>query len=194
MKDEKQGIKKYNTRVQKHADKKDFVKIFRSFNGDQADISGFILRATKDFLLIQPELEFQLNGYAIIPIHQFDSLRSGPYEKMYKKILRGEGVFTKDYGFDHDINLTSWQTIFKDLKRLDYHVIVECEALHEPGFMVGPIRRLSKSNVRVQYYSPAGILEEKLSSVTYKDITIVTFGDRYTTTFRKYLSASGNAL
>jgi hypothetical protein len=112
---------------------------------------------------------------------------------MYKKILKGEGVFTKDYGFDQNIDLTSWQTIFKGLKGFDYHVIIECEALKEPVFTIGPIRRLSKSNVQVQYYSPAGILEEKLSSVTYKDITIVTFGDRYTTTFRKYLSASGNA-
>lgn len=52
--------------VKTHIDKKDFVKIKRTVTEGEANITGFILYMSKDFLLIQQEEEFLLNGYCII--------------------------------------------------------------------------------------------------------------------------------
>ncbi|THU38348.1 hypothetical protein FAM09_16870 [Niastella caeni] len=186
----KDKIKAYDLMLQKHIDKKDFVKINRTFKEREDPISGFILGLSKTFLLVQCENEFLLNGYSIIRKDQFDSLRCNKYDHTIKKILKQEGVIDKNYGINISIKLTTWQTIFRDLKKNDYHVIIECEDMDEPLFDIGIIKRIGTNSLAIQYYSPTGLLENKLTTIPYKDITIVKFGDRYTTTFRKYLRKS----
>jgi hypothetical protein len=142
---------------------------------------------SKDFLLIQKEEEFYLNGYAIIRKDHFDSMRCNKFDKTYKRILKGEGIFDKDYGIKNKIELKDWKTIFENLKKLDHHVIVECEDLKESLFVIGPIKKINKDSVGIQYYSPTGLLDKKPTTVKYKDITIVKFDDRYINVFKKYL-------
>lgn len=179
--------KQYDSLIKNYIDKRDFVKIKRTVTDGEADVSGFILQQSKDFLLIQIENEFYLNGYAIIQKDHFDSIRNNKYDKTMKKILRGEKVFDTDYGIKSKINLKSWETIFTDLKQNDFHVIVECEDLKEPKFVIGPIKKINKKSVSILYYDPTGLLDRKPTSLNYKDITIVKFDNRYTSIFRKYL-------
>jgi len=183
-------IKSYDLILQKHIDHKNFIKIYRTFKEKEENISGFILSRGKDFLLLQIDSDFIIDGYAIIRKDQFDSLQYSRFEIKHKKILKEEGIFDKEYGIDKFVTLNSWQSIFSDLKQMDYHVIVECEDKDEPDFIIGPIKRVTKDKVSIQYYDPAGKLEEKPTLVKYNEITIVKFGDRYSKTFRKYLIAS----
>jgi len=187
MTKEQKEIKEYDEMLQKHIDKRDYVKIKRIVTDGEANISGFILKISKDFLLIQKEEEFFLNGYGIIRKDHFDSLRYGKTDRAFKKILKSEGILDKDYGISNDMNLKSWMTIFTDLKKFDYHVIVECEDLKDPLFVIGPIRRVNKDSVSIQYYDPTGLLDKKVTTMKYKDVTLVKFDDRYINVFRKYL-------
>ncbi|MBS1507138.1 MAG: hypothetical protein JSS79_10880 [Bacteroidetes bacterium] len=187
---EKMTIKEYDRMIKSHVNKRDFVKIERTVTEGSADISGFILRSSKDFLLIQKEEEFYLNGYAIIRKDHFDSVRCNKFDKTFKKILKEEGILGKDYGLKNDIELKDWKTIFESLKKHDYHVIVECEDLKEPLFVIGPIKKINKDSVGIQYYSPAGLLDKKPTTIKYKDITLVKFDDRYINVFKKYLRAN----
>jgi hypothetical protein len=187
MKDGIDEVKDYDTMLQKHIDKRDLVTINRTFGGRPGNLSGFILNMAKDFLLIQLEEEFSLNGYAIIEKHQFDDLRCNKFDRTRKKILRAEGIFDKDYGIENNIDLSNWQSIFKDLKKFDYNVIIECEDLDEPTFEIGPIKRIGNNYVSIQYHDPSGLLENKLTAVKYAEITIVKFDDRYSTTYKKYM-------
>lgn len=180
-------VEEYDKMLQKYIDKKAFVKIKRTVTEGEADISGFILQLTKDFLLIQKEEEFYLNGYGIIKKDHFDSIRSNKNDKALKRILKAEGILDTDYGIDKSINLKSWETIFHDLKKFDFHVIVECEDLKESLFIIGPIKKVNKSSVSIQYYDATGLLEKRATTVKYKDVTLVKFDDRYINVFRKYL-------
>lgn len=173
--------------LQKYIDRKEYVTIKRTVTEGEANISGFLLKMSKDFLLMQKQEEFNLNGYGIIRMDHFDALRSNNVDKTFKKILRAEGIMAADYGIKNEIDLKSWQTIFHDLKKLDYHVIVECEDLEEPLFLIGPIKRVNKSAVGIQYYDATGQLDAELTMVKYDDITLVKFDDRYINIFRKYL-------
>jgi hypothetical protein len=56
-----------------------------------------------------------------------------------------------------------------------------------PNFFIGPIKKSSKNKITIQNYDPGGLLDKKLTSIKYDDITTLKFGDRYSTTFRKYL-------
>ncbi|HEX6430367.1 MAG TPA: hypothetical protein VF008_21895 [Niastella sp.] len=180
-------IKAYDIMLQSHIDKKDFVNINRTFNGEEERIGGFILSMSKDFLLIQVDNELSFNGYAIIRKDQLDSLRCNKYDKTIKKIYKGEGLLKNGYGIDKNISLKSWQAIFSDLKKFDYHVIIECEDREESTFDIGPIKKALKGSVSIQYYDPTGQLENKLTPLKYSDITKVQFGDHYSMTYRKYL-------
>lgn len=180
--------RKFNKMLNKYIEKKDYIKIRRKTAEGWDYIGGFILQLSKKFLLIQKNEEFSLNGYIIIPQIKY-SIRCCDFEKAFKKILFNEGITERDYGINEQITLDSFQSIFQDLQDNDYHVIVECENLSNPSFTIGPITKVSKKSVRIRYYDATGKLNQKPSKILYKDITKITFGDRYSTIFRKYLKA-----
>lgn len=183
----KKTIKQYDDMIKTHVDKKDFVKIKRTVTEGEANISGFILQMSKDFLLIQKEEEFFLNGYGIIKKDHFDAIRCNKFDKAFKRMLKAEGIFDSDYGIRNKLRLKDWKTIFEDLMKHDYHVIVECEDLEAPLFVIGPIKKVNKDSVSIQYYDPTGLLDKRPTNVKYKDITLVKFDDRYINVFKKYL-------
>ncbi len=187
MKTQQEKIKKFDKQLNKHIQKQDLVTIYRTETEEEANILGFILAMSKDFLLIQVEEEFYLNGYAIIRKDRFDSIRVSKVEKFLKKILKKAGILKKDLGLKKQPALTSWETIFSDLKKLDYYAIVECEDLPEPTFTIGEIAKVAKKSVGIRYFNPEGVIDQKPTKVKYEDITLVKFDDRYTKMYRKYL-------
>src|SRR6478736_5588064 len=97
------SIRQYNDMLKSHVEKKDYVKIKRTFTDGEANISGFILQMSKDFLLIQKEEEFFLNGYGIIRRDHFDAIRCNKFDRSFKRILKAEGIFDSDYGIKNNI-------------------------------------------------------------------------------------------
>jgi hypothetical protein len=166
---------------------KDVVKLLRTVTEGVSDIQCIILKASANFILVQLVGEFELNGYAILGVDQYDFLRHNKFDKTIKKILEAERIMPAQYGIKKQINLDSWQTIFTDLKKHYHHVIVECENLKSPTFTIGPIVEIKNKSVSVNYYNAAGVPDKKNTRVRYKNISLVTFGDRYTTIFKKYL-------
>lgn len=187
MKLQESKIKKFDKELRKYIDKKKYVKICRTVKEGEANIHGFILDMNEDFLLIQNNEEFNLNGYSIIRKDNFDSIRLSKTEKTIRKILKSEGVIKNELGIKSNINLTSFESIFKDLKDKGYFAIVECEDLKKPTFTIGEIATISKKSVAIRYFSPKGIIEKKPRKIKFDEITLVKFDDRYTKIYRKYL-------
>jgi hypothetical protein len=161
--------------------------VARSIGKTEFDLQGFLLKKSKDFILLQQEKDFTFDGYAIIPKTRFYAIRFSKKEKTFNNILVKEGIFEKEYGIKNEIDLSDWQTIFYELKKLDYHVIVECENLKKPLFLIGPIESIEKKSLYIRYYDAKGLLDKKATKVKYQDITILRFDERYTNVFRKYL-------
>lgn len=187
MKKKEKAIKKYDKLLRSCIDNKDIVKVERDFGEGDVSVLGFLLDISQKFLLMQKEEDFYLDGYAIIPKGQFDSIRNNKFDKTHKKILAKEGITKRDYGIDIKVDLTDWPGVFKSLRKHDQYVIIECEDLDEPIFLIGPITRVGKKTVSVQYFDATGLLDEKPSAVNYSDITIVRFDERYINVFRKHL-------
>jgi len=183
--------KEFDELLKKYMERKELVKFYRTGTEGDANISGFILQMNDEFLLIQQEEEFFLNGYCIIRKDGFDSIRLSETEKYQRNVLDKEGILKSDFGLEKELLMESWQTIFEDLKRKDYFVIVECENLKEPTFTIGEIAKISKKSVGIRYFTPQGVIDKKPTKVKYKAITLVKFDVRYTNMYRKYLKEEG---
>jgi len=184
---EREKIKDYNLMLQKYIDKKAFVKIFRTVCDKEENLSGFILDMSKRFLLLQLDHDFMLDGYAIIKLDDFDSIRHSSYERTQRKIFNAEGILTTTYGFDKYLPLTSWTEISKALKSYDLHVIVKNINKDHLDFWIGEIKTVTEKSMSIHNYNPDGQLDDKPKNIKLDTIRIIKFGDRYSTIFRKYL-------
>jgi len=184
---ERQKIKDYNLMLQKYIDKKAFVKLYRTVCNKEENLSGFILGMSKDFLFLQLDSDFMLDGYAIIRLYDFDGLRLSSYERTQRKIFKAEGILDTSYGFDRPVPLTSWTGILKTLKSYDLHVIVENINKDCLDFWIGEIKTVRDKSVSIHNYNPDGQLDDKPKNIKLDTISIIKFGDRYSTVFRKYV-------
>jgi hypothetical protein len=75
----------------------------------------------------------------------------------------------------------------QDLKRNDFHVIIENINKDNLDFFIGPIKRITKGSVSIRNYDPAGVFDIEPTSIKMSNIKDIKFGDRYSTIFRKYL-------
>jgi len=182
----RQSIKQHQKMLKKYMEKQSPVKIYRTILGENQNLFGFILDMSSDFLLLHLIDDFAFDGYAIIRKFNYDSIRHNKYDKTTKMILQGEGVF-EQLGIEQKINLESWKEALLDLKRYDYHVIVESQKKKSVGFHIGPIINVGQKKVEIHYYDPTGKFDEKTSKIKLDQMTSIMFGDNYSTIFRKYL-------
>ena len=183
----KKKIEKFEKLLKRFVKNQDLIKIESTAFEGESSIYGLILKNSTDFLHLTETDEFIFNGEVIIKKDQFDSIRCNEMDIAYKEILSKEGKLKATKLKKTTVDLTDWTTIFKDLKKQDIHVIVECEDLDDPTFTIGPIENVNSKNVEIRYYDATGILDKKLTKVKFKDITLLKFNDRYSKTFRKYL-------
>ena len=145
---------------------------------------------TKEFLAFKRIMR-SVNNPEVIGLSKLNRLRAVIDDNgdvwIAMKIINGIALSKYDYGIDVNISLISWQNIFEDLKRNKYIVIVECEDKDEPDFIIGPIKRIAGERVNIQNFDPAGQLDSTSTIIKYREITTVTFGDRYSKTLGSYL-------
>ncbi len=54
-------------------------------------------------------------------------------------------------------------------------------------FYIGPVKRVTKDNVSIHNDDLIGKLDDKATPINLSTIKTIKFGDRYSTTFSKYL-------
>ncbi len=173
--------------LQKYTANQSFVKIYRTIFGNIENLYGFVVSISKSFMLIHVAPEFRLDGFAIIKKNDFDYIRNSSFEKTQKKIFKAEGFLDKDLSFDENFKLNRWVKILKQLKKMDFHVIIESEKNGYLEFYIGQIVAITKKNVSILNYDANGIYDDKPTKIKYKRIRVLKFGDHYSTVFRKYL-------
>lgn len=180
-------MKTISQKIKEHCIKKEFARIFRSVSNSKTEISrGYIVDYSDKFICLQETDDFIALGYIIIPTKTIIEIRNNKADKYYHKIMTWENEIGKIQK-KHLINLSSWQDIFKSIRSLNFNVIVECESEKLETFTIGPIKRISKIGVSIQYFNATGDIDSKATKISYKNITKITFDDRYINTFSKYL-------
>lgn len=82
------------------------------------------------------------------------------------------------------INLGSWQTAFESLQRLNCLLIIENE--YKNQFCIGRLIKIKKKSLIFQEFDADGKWQDEIE-IDYDTITSVTFKDRYSVTWQKYL-------
>ncbi len=155
---------------------------------DLNDLSGFILDYTDDFLLIAREYEFFMDGWMVLKRQAISELRSSEVNAYCKTILKQEGLL-EDIAPGFAIDLSDFQQLFQSLKRQRDFVIVECESLDESIFLIGPIDRITQSQVAIRHFDGCGNWRDDACTIDYSDITAIQFGGNYIRLHQKYIVA-----
>ena len=124
--------------------------------------------------------DFLLNGFTIRRLRDIFDLDSR--KGIYQTIAEREGLTDFDVP---EVDITNWQTVFTCLQKLGKHIIVERE--YEPDFFrLGVIEAVGEDHAVFRHYDADGIWQEP-RRIDYREITSVTFDDRYANTFSKYV-------
>lgn len=132
------------------------------------------------------EDDFILDGYAIRRFK--DVTKAQIKDDMCEKILNLEGIV--DSISVPEIDLTSWETVFKSLKKIDKNIIVEKESLDddECKFVIGRIEKVYKKFAYIRHFDADGIWQDEPYKIPYSETTTIVFASRYVEIFSKYLS------
>lgn len=143
-----------------------------------------LIMGRKMFLGIEED-DFILDGYAIRKFQ--DITKAQIKDDICEKILIAEGII--DSITTPEVNLSTWETIFKSLQKRGKNVIIEHESLDEDKykFEIGRIEKVYRKFVYIRHFDADGIWQPESHKIPYSEITTVTFASRYVETFSKYL-------
>lgn len=141
--------------------------------------------------MLQETDNFKVFGFNIFPVFQITDIRYNKSDMYYDKIMLWENE-KKEIALKTKVNLTNWKTIFKTFQKQKKNVIVECENPKIDSFTIGIIERVTDKSVFVLYFDSKGFIDENPTKIKYKDISKVTFDDRYIDVFSKYLRKKKN--
>lgn len=131
------------------------------------------------------EDDFIIDGYSIR--RYVDVRKVQIKEDKCLEILQKEGII--DSIQTPKVDISSWETAFSSLQKLNKNIIVEKESLNddECEFVIGRIDRVYKKFAYVYHFDADGIWQMEPYKIPYTEITSVSFGTRYVETFSKYL-------
>lgn len=176
-----------SAKIKEHFENKKYCRITRAISDSLVEtISGYIVDYSDSLIILQEANEFEILGFHILPVNQIKEVRFNRADRYCDKIITWEGEKGK-LGVRYQIDLSSWATVFKSLKKQGLIIIIECEAAKINTFNIGPITRTVNQVVYIQYFDATGYLDEKSTSIDFESITKVQFDTRYINVFGKYL-------
>ncbi|MBP6576879.1 MAG: hypothetical protein KA232_06635 [Chryseobacterium sp.] len=176
--------KEFEKLIQKHIDKVNFVKVSLF---DDSSIFGFIVKYSDEFLMIEEAGDFSLDGIKIIPYETVRSIRHNKFDKAKKTIYNEENLIKLNHKIIDKTALNDFESLFKSIKKQDFHCIVESKKKKKDVFSIGEILEVNDKSVTIQNYSATGKIYKKPDVISFKNIELINFNDNYSKTFRKYL-------
>lgn len=160
------------------------VRIFRKGNKNEPIDCIPLIRGQR-LLLLQCVFDFLLDGYKIIRLKDISSVRSSKSEKFHDFILRQEGI-SSNICVPSKIPLESWRDVLRVLNDSGKIATIECEYTQDYRFNIGKIVDFSRTSVSMMCFDVIGLWDDVVTDITYKDISSVSFDDRYSQTMSKY--------
>ena len=162
------------------------VRIYSKVSKNKVQLrNGYILGFSDNLLLLHETDDFRIDGYAVIRMDQIKKVRFNKSDKYFNKIMQWENL-SKTVGIKYHIDLNSWQSVFKSLQSHQLSVIAECEAEDIDSFTIGPITKVGKKYIYINYFDAEGYLDDEPTSIDYPSITKVAFDSEYLNIFSKY--------
>lgn len=150
------------------------------FEYDEDIHNGFPAAVGDQLFLMAVDEVFHLNGFSVRRLRDIHEVRQR--KGLYQSITEREGV--NQFAVP-DVELDNWHSVFISIQWLDKPVIIQRE--YEPQFFrLGRIEQVKRDRVIMRYFNSEGVWQDSVE-IPFQGITSVTFGDRYSELFSKYV-------
>ena len=73
------------------------------------------------------------------------------------------------------------------IKNTNLTIISECEHPKLNSFCIGILKQIKRKSILIRYFNAQGVLDKENTKHKFKNITKLSFDDRYANVFSKYL-------
>ena len=143
---------------------------------------GLLVSESDSLLLLRREDDFLFDGYAVVRKRDVTKAYSSEANAYCQKLMRKEGVWRTPPKSIRSLPLDSWEALFRALSGK----VVVLENERKEDFWIGPIIQQDVRWVFIHYFDSTGDWM-RLERVPYRVLTVLRFGDRYSTIHAKYL-------
>lgn len=177
-------------RIKKHIDNQSFVKVYLADKEgfELTHFQGIIFSQNEKFILMCDLEDFNYDGFVVARKSDISEIKHTDNEHFYNVIIEKEGIKkTLIKTFEAlDFKLGNQLDMFEQLLKLNLPIIVERLYETESKFQIGPIKKLVKKKLYIDYFNAKGEYDLKPVSSKFKDITFFKFDSPYANLFFKY--------
>ena len=181
-------MKKYNL-LKKCIKKQSQISIEREAIDDEP-ITAIPIAMSKKLLLIHYLYDFQFDGFKVLTMKDISRVKRGKVEKFHDKILKKEKI---KKSVSPDVKVDSWRDFFHSIARENKLIDISLERKtpgFEQTFFVGKVVSVNKKSINLLEISTLGKYDKKRkkyrfklfergTKIKFKDITAVSYGNRY---------------
>lgn len=147
---------------------------------------AFVIALGNDLVLLHVVTDFDPDGFQIVRIEDITSIEYRGFEKFHERVLRAEGLIN-DIRPPFKMDLSDWKSAIGAIKDHSRIVIIEDEDPDDELFLIGKAKRLNSQTLSIRQFDAAGRWELNDRIVPYSRISAVTFDDRYSNLYGKYV-------
>lgn len=158
------------------------VTLRRKKKIDGHKLYGVIVRESTELVLLHQMVDFAFDGYVVVRRKDIVRRVSSPSDEYVAKLMRLEGLWENHADDVKTLPVDSWENLLRQF--IGKVVILECERRDE--FYIGPVVSVDEKGVEIHFFDGCGEFMD-VEYVPFKRLTIMKFGDRYSTIHAKYL-------
>ncbi len=177
-------------RIKKYIDAKNFVKVYLADDDGftLTHFEGIIFDQNEKFILMSDFDDFNYDGFVVARMTDISEIKKTDNESFFDSIIEKEGIkeVILQKASDLKFKLSDFPEMFNSLKELGGAIIIECLYETESKFQIGPVSKVEKKKVFIDYINAKGEYDLKPVTSKYKDITYFKLDSPYANMFFKY--------
>lgn len=182
---------KMKKRIKKYIDSKSYVKVYLAdYEGfELTSFGGIIVEQNEKFILMSDLNDFNFDGVVIVRKSDISNVKRSINESFFDTIIEKEGIKQAIIQRTANLNfkLGDFTEMFISLKELGIAIIIEQLYANVSKFQVGPVSKVDKKKVFLDYFNANGEFDFKPVTSKFKDITFVRIDSPYANLFFKHV-------
>lgn len=152
---------------------------------DEEPITAIPIMISQQLLLIHYLYDFYLDGYKVLCLADITEIERGEIEKFHDKIIEKEKIL--DSLSVPNVSIGSWESFFNTIIKENRLIDISLEnVLNRVSFFVGKVKVVGKNHLELLEIDGLGFYKKETTTIFYSDITLVSFGNRYSEFLNKY--------
>ncbi len=175
--------------LRSHVGTRKKIRIERS-RPSNPHLNGYLVALSPGWGVLHAFDDFEPDGYTLFRVEDVISVRSGPYERHWDRMLAAEGLLgalDRQVAFD----LTDVGSVIRSLDSNFGRMIIECEDADSEleDFYIGAVARVGPSSVWFDHFDALGAWAEQPAEIALDEITLLQVETPYLLRFWRYIEA-----